>query len=406
MSGDANDTSQLSRVLIVTHHSAGLEAPQVGYLAEFLSCSQWAVDLLGPIDEAYRPPGLRILRVGHGRSRNVVLLLLGLWMCATRRYDLVIGLDEAGTAVALVAKCLGLKARVALYFLDLFLDIEGSRFTRLGRRMLRLRGKKADVIIDTNEERSEFRREFVGDGPVYAVLHNAPPRSQQQTRSCGGLPQTENQEEGLRLIYTGSVHVAACLDQVIRALAQVQIPIRLSVVGWGTEEHVKKLKALATACNCSDRIVFVGPVPRERLAAIAASADAGLALYPCSEAAPLNERLCSPNKVYEYMAAGLPVITNNSPSMVSLVQKKGWGLCVPPNEPSAIAAAVEQLGRNPRLRRIMSARAVELHKTCMNFQYQADQLLPLLLGFQRQTTKEPGCDRGDRGCPPLLVRKL
>jgi glycosyltransferase involved in cell wall biosynthesis len=378
VSRDKRQTLLALRVLIVTHHSLVLEAPQVRYLAEFLSCNHWAVDLLGPIDETYRPHRLRILRVGRGRSRNLVLFLHGLWACATRRYDLVLGLDEPGTAVALVAKCLGLKATVALYFLDLFLDIEGSRFTRLGRRMLRSRGSMAEVIIDTNEERSAFRRRFVGDGPVYAVLHNAPPQAFQPTLCSRGAPHPARQDAALRLLYTGSVHPSACLDQAIRGLARVKAPARLEVVGWGTDQYLNELKALAADCSCLERVVFVGPVSRERLAAIAASADVGLALYPSSGSAPLNERFCSPNKIYEYMASGLPVITSDSPSMLSLVHRNGWGLCVAPGDPGAIADAIERLARDRDLRAGMSQRALDLHQSTMNFGFQARQVLSAL----------------------------
>jgi len=60
------------------------------------------------------------------------------------------------------------------------------------------------------------------------------------------------------------------------------------------------------------------------------------------------------------MAAGLPVITANFPGFRRIVEDNGCGLCVPPRDVSAIAAAIEQLFANPAEAEAMGRRGREL----------------------------------------------
>jgi glycosyltransferase involved in cell wall biosynthesis len=365
--------------LILTHHTLEREAPQVRYIAEYLSDRGYSVDLLGPVAGAYHPARVRVIRIRQNRMRNLVLVLQGSILSLRPRYSLIVGVDEPGALVGIFAKRARPGVKTALYFLDLFIDVRGSKLTRLAHRALHTHGSVSDLIIDTNEQRSALRQAYVGQGPAYTVLHNASPRCG-RVNIARALDAQGGLGNGLNIVYAGSVHPAACLEAVVRALGMTTAPAHLLVVGWGGPEYVQRLTALAAAYNCSSRIDFHPAVSREALLPLLSRHDVGLALYRTSADAPLNEKLCSPNKVYEYMAAALPVITSDSPTMIALVRGNGWGLCVPPEDPAAISSAIERLWRDPARRATMGARAGSLHHSTMNLEFQAEQALSPLRG--------------------------
>jgi glycosyltransferase involved in cell wall biosynthesis len=73
--------------------------------------------------------------------------------------------------------------------------------------------------------------------------------------------------------------------------------------------------------------------------------DAAVAPYP-----DLTPFYFSPLKVFEYMAAGLPVVASRVGQLSSLIED-GWnGLLCPPGDPAALAASLDRLRQDPALR--------------------------------------------------------
>lgn len=368
------------RVLIVTHHSLSHEGPQIRYLTELL-CEQGAhVELLGPISPVYQPRGVMILRVKPGRFQNVLTVFHGAWRALWRKYDLLIGVDESGCAALVAASFLKPEnnARTVLYFLDLFLGSEGSRCTAFGRWALRMRGHRVALVADTNEQRCELRREFLRVRGRHVAIHNAPPRSAPEAKTSGDSIYANCPARWIKILYTGGIHPAVQLDRAIEAIPLLKAPGMLYIVGPGQDEYVSSLKVLSTKLGCQGSVVFSGVVPRGRLRALASGADIGLAFYDNSSSATLNHRLCSPNKVYEYMAAGLPTVCSANATLVDLVEKRGWGFCADTSDIAAVARAIDRLASDAELRNEFKRNAGLLHQSEMNCEVQYAPIIALL----------------------------
>jgi glycosyltransferase involved in cell wall biosynthesis len=109
-----------------------------------------------------------------------------------------------------------------------------------------------------------------------------------------------------------------------------------------------------------DRVAFLPSVPLEELLAHTAEADVGVTLLQdtCE-----NHRLALPNKLFEYIAAGIPVVASALPETLSLVERHGVGWCVPPGDPHALAETLSLALRghgDAELRGRLASAAAEL----------------------------------------------
>jgi len=362
----------MRRILIVTPNDLQHASPQTLYLAEALQKAGAQVRLMGPIHRSVSLPGVDICRVGPGRWRNVFIILRTLLEASWRRYDLLIGFDEVGLIPCLAVARFRPTSQVVLYNLEYFEDQPPNKCQRLARTLYRTMAGKASLVIDANEDRSLLRAQL-RSGARMAVVHNAAPLNDLALRPPEDPMYRDVPSDRARLVYTGCKNHTVV--EVIRALDRVTCPIHFFVVG---EVDPNYQKAIGDSRG-SQRVTLTGLVPRERLPAILAWADIGISLYGNAPQAFVAQRMCAPNKVYEYMAWGLPSICSDNPPLVRLVQENQWGLCVAPTDNLRIAEAIERLASNPQLRAAMSQNAIALHRKSMNYKEQIRPILQLAL---------------------------
>lgn len=138
-------------------------------------------------------------------------------------------------------------------------------------------------------------------------------------------------------------HGLPILVEAFAQLHQQASNTRLLLVGDGPERQ--RLAGDLAARGLQAAAVLTGAVAPESIPALLASMDVAVAPYPAQ-----SQFYFSPLKVYEYMAAGLPVVASRIGQLVQLIEngENGW-LC-PPGDPTALAAALERLRQDPGLR--------------------------------------------------------
>jgi glycosyltransferase involved in cell wall biosynthesis len=92
-----------------------------------------------------------------------------------------------------------------------------------------------------------------------------------------------------------------------------------------------------------DAVEFVGWKNREDMRILLANADIGIALMHPVE----NYVAAQPNKLFEYMAAGLPVVASDFPWWRNIIEGSGAGLLANPQDPESIADKIEWLIGHP-----------------------------------------------------------
>lgn len=143
----------------------------------------------------------------------------------------------------------------------------------------------------------------------------------------------------LMAIFTGTHGLANGLEAVIDAATELQKrgrdDIKLVLVGDGMQK--KALMAQAAQLQLTN-VVFHDPVNKAKLAGLMASADIGLQILAN---VPAFYYGTSPNKFFDYIAAGLPVLNNYPGWLAELIQQRKCGFAVAPENSKAFADALE-----------------------------------------------------------------
>ncbi|RYG36154.1 MAG: glycosyltransferase [Burkholderiales bacterium] len=119
------------------------------------------------------------------------------------------------------------------------------------------------------------------------------------------------------------------------------------------------------------RILFPPPVPERDLISRAAQADIGLVPY---EPTLINHIHCSPNKLSQYMAAGLPILANNTRFVEQIVRQAECGTVVDFNDPAQLASAVSKLADDAQYRQKLGLNARRGFETFFNWDAYAQAL--------------------------------
>lgn len=114
----------------------------------------------------------------------------------------------------------------------------------------------------------------------------------------------------LRMIYVGDVRIVRGINEYVRIterLAQKGVAVELRVVGsFADPEEEKQIRALVQRLGLENQVMLLGRRPPEDLPALLEQCDVGLALlHPIG-----NYRESYPTKMFEYMAAGIPVVAS------------------------------------------------------------------------------------------------
>jgi glycosyltransferase involved in cell wall biosynthesis len=146
------------------------------------------------------------------------------------------------------------------------------------------------------------------------------------------------------LIYQGQLKPGRGLAWAIGALVHLPAAVQLWVIGDGVSRP--GLEALARELGVAQRVRFWGQLPFEALPAITRQARVGLSIEE-----PLSQNLeqSAPNKLYDYLQDGLPVVVADLPAHRAAVEAWGVGAVVQGRTPQDLAAAAAPLLLDDRL---------------------------------------------------------
>ncbi|MFL5626078.1 MAG: glycosyltransferase, partial [Ktedonobacteraceae bacterium] len=122
-----------------------------------------------------------------------------------------------------------------------------------------------------------------------------------------------------------------------------------------------QLEALITSEAVADRVKILPPVPYADLLNWTASADIGLIIY--SPDYSLNVRMCLPNKLFEYLMAGLPILASRLEAVSEVIRTYDVGQIVSSLTPEDIGAAINAMCADPEALAHMRCNALEVSQS-------------------------------------------
>jgi glycosyltransferase involved in cell wall biosynthesis len=146
----------------------------------------------------------------------------------------------------------------------------------------------------------------------------------------------------LLLVFQGSgINVSRGGEELIDAINQTQ-KVTLLIIGSG--DALGTLKSKVKELNIGERVRFLDKLPWPELMKYTKSADAGLSLDKNNNQ---NYKYSLPNKLFDYISAGIPVIAGDLPEVSKIILENGCGIIIPEVTTEKISKALNELLDNP-----------------------------------------------------------
>lgn len=301
------------------------------------------------VDYASRPPvpacteDIEWIELPGGRFRRWWAGMRLMW---SGRYDLVSIHDPELIPAALAARLLR-RRRVVL---DVHEHVPGQLLYKdwvwrplrrtlawLSHRLLRLAERFLHLTLAEDGYHVLFRHRH----PVFA---NYPAE--------GSLP--EPADPSGYLVYVGVVNEYRGATAMVEAVARMQAPLPLTMVGRIDPGMEERLPVLARRLGVE--LTMTGPRPHREAMQIASRGVAGLALM----ADVPNNRWSQPTKVFEYLGMGVPLVASRLPGIELAVEGLGAVWLVPPGDRDAVGRALDRVATDPGFRRAATRQAPAL----------------------------------------------
>ncbi len=203
--------------------------------------------------------------------------------------------------------------------------------------------READAVIAITASLAEAIERLFGRGAIPVIPDGVDPEFLGAAR----------RGKGSYLLYVGQLYPWKGVEVFVRSLPY--LPAERAVVVGGDGEALERLKRLAGELGVEGRVEFLGTVPHagirrfleDALVAVLPNLDAGVSKFT------------SPLKLFEYMAAGVPVVASDLASLREVLRDGENALLVPPGDPRALADGIRSLLADEALAARIAARARE-----------------------------------------------
>jgi glycosyltransferase involved in cell wall biosynthesis len=237
-------------------------------------------------------------------------------------------------------------------------------FLWLEKRLIR----RVDRIINVCEPQKRYF-ERITDKPISLIMNCKPLQSLEY--------QAPDNQGDFTLLYIGGLHqgrAVLMLVQAVRGLPGVQCIIR----GTGRPNYVQALKE---ECSRTSNVTFSGRVPFEEVIPMTKKTNVSFCML---NPADPNSVIGMPNKLYEAMVCGRPLICTKGTYSGEVTEQEEAGLVVEYSE-QALREAIIKLRDNPGLRERLGRSALKAAIDKYNWQKQEEKLIELYKSLQNES---------------------
>jgi len=227
---------------------------------------------------------------------------------------------------------------------------------------------KAERMITINESlAAELMRRYGIDKPeiIRNVARTLPELRPVDLRKEYNIP-----EDRKIILYQGVLREGQGLFYQLEIMRYLDNAVML-FLGRGPIED--ELRMRSAEYDIEDKIILGGRVPPSELANYTASADAGILLM---EDVALNNRLALPQKLFQYLSAGVPQIVSPMPEISGFVIAENSGIVIPFSRPQEAAEKISQFF-NDKLRYTEVKNNCKISAEKNNWEKESEKLMQL-----------------------------
>ena len=181
--------------------------------------------------------------------------------------------------------------------------------------------RRADRVWVVAEENAERLKAAGVDPERIEIIHNVPDAAAKLPR----IPLGERaSQDPLLVLFAGQITEMRCLDRLLEGLALMSPAdqARVKVLIFGDGETLPSLRALAKELGIEEQVVFAGWQPMQEIAArLAGRRCIGIVPHYVNELTDTTV----PNKLFDYMAMGLPLLVTSARPLQRIVEDEGCG---------------------------------------------------------------------------------
>jgi len=207
-----------------------------------------------------------------------------------------------------------------------------QQFRRLERRHM---PRVAGAVYMGERIRSDYVSAYGGPEHSHVIYNSCPLDATTQTK---GLRRSAGIGAGeIIVLYSGSMEIPRGVTDLVSAMARTPASSRLVLMGYGrgvdeTRQHVHQ-------AGVNDRVVFLPATPQKDLVSFIADADVGVIPFRSQ----LGLAFGCPGKMFEYMAAALPLVVSDCPDTRNVVTTHGLGEVFQPQDVADLSRALNAL---------------------------------------------------------------
>ncbi len=204
-----------------------------------------------------------------------------------------------------------------------------------------------------------FKQEY---GTDFKVVRNVPLARNEIT-----IPDDKKIKDTRKIIlYQGALNIGRGLPQLLDTMQYVEGALLL-IAGDG--DIAEELKSQAAKLKLNDKVRFLGKLPLEEVNLITKQAHLGLSI---EEDMGLNYRFALPNKLFDYIQAGVPVMVSNLPEMAKIVSQHKLGTILQSHDPKTMATTITEALTNSDVRKVWKE---NLQKAANEFIWEKEELI-------------------------------
>ncbi|MFP4288350.1 MAG: glycosyltransferase [Bacteroidales bacterium] len=222
-------------------------------------------------------------------------------------------------------------------------------------------------VITVNESIANLYKKDYGIKPI--VVHNFPPFQNlnfSKTRKDLGLPENKK----IVLMQGSAINIQRGAEELIKSLQPEYGLDNVHLLFIGGGDVWEEIQKLTNSLNLKDKITFLPRMPFENMMEYTRLCDLGISI---DKPVSINYQFSLPNKLFDYIAAGLPVLVSPLAEVKKIVENYNVGLCIEKHEEQHIASMISRMFADQKRYNCWKKNTVKAH-SLLNWEREEEKL--------------------------------